>query len=211
MTHAVLLGDSIFDNAAYVRGGPDVIRQLRAVLPKGWQATLCAVDGDMTEDVLRQLRQVPKGASHFIISVGGNDALQHIGILEEKAATIAGALGRLAGLIAVFERSYGAMLDEVLRRGLPTAVCTIYDPRFPDPTLQRLAVTALALFNDCITRSASTRGLPVIELRSVCDSDDDYANPIEPSSQGGAKIAAAITGLLAEHDFSKRRTGLFVR
>lgn len=26
--HVVLLGDSIFDNAAYVRGGPDVVAQL---------------------------------------------------------------------------------------------------------------------------------------------------------------------------------------
>lgn len=33
MSHVVLLGDSIFDNAAYVAGGPDVIRQLREMLP----------------------------------------------------------------------------------------------------------------------------------------------------------------------------------
>jgi len=28
MRHVVLLGDSIFDNAAYVHGGPDVVAQL---------------------------------------------------------------------------------------------------------------------------------------------------------------------------------------
>ncbi|MGZ8470667.1 MAG: SGNH/GDSL hydrolase family protein, partial [Gemmatirosa sp.] len=33
MRHLVLLGDSIFDNAAYVRGGPDVVAQVRARLP----------------------------------------------------------------------------------------------------------------------------------------------------------------------------------
>lgn len=33
MSHVVLLGDSIFDNAAYVAGGPDVIHQLRERLP----------------------------------------------------------------------------------------------------------------------------------------------------------------------------------
>ena len=32
MKHIVLLGDSIFDNAAYVGGGPDVIEQLRSTL-----------------------------------------------------------------------------------------------------------------------------------------------------------------------------------
>jgi hypothetical protein len=32
----------------------------------------------------------------------------------------------------------------------------------------------------------------LIDLRLVCDSDDDFANPIEPSVRGGAKIAGAI-------------------
>jgi hypothetical protein len=43
--HVVLLGDSIFDNAAYTGREPDVITHLRRLLPNGWQATLCAVDG----------------------------------------------------------------------------------------------------------------------------------------------------------------------
>ena len=34
MKHIVLLGDSIFDNAAYVEGGPDVITQLNPFCPK---------------------------------------------------------------------------------------------------------------------------------------------------------------------------------
>ena len=45
MKHVVLLGDSIFDNAAYVAGGPDVVKQLRAALPNDWRATLNALDG----------------------------------------------------------------------------------------------------------------------------------------------------------------------
>ena len=43
MGHVVLLGDSIFDNALYVPGGPAVIDQLRRELPAGWSATLLAV------------------------------------------------------------------------------------------------------------------------------------------------------------------------
>ena len=34
--------------------------------------------------------------------------------------------------------------------------------------------------------------LTVLDLRTVCNSPEDYANPIEPSSTGGAKIAEAI-------------------
>ena len=47
MGHLVLLGDSIFDNAAYVRGAPDLVRQLRGQLPTTWDATLLAVDGSI--------------------------------------------------------------------------------------------------------------------------------------------------------------------
>jgi hypothetical protein len=38
--HLVLLGDSIFANAAYVGAEPDVIGHLRSLLPSGWTATL---------------------------------------------------------------------------------------------------------------------------------------------------------------------------
>jgi hypothetical protein len=38
--------------------------------------------------------------------------------------------------------------------------------------------------------------LPVIDLRLICDRDEDYANPIQPSVRSGEKIAAAIAGLV---------------
>jgi GDSL-like Lipase/Acylhydrolase family len=211
MSHVVLLGDSIFDNAAYVRGGPDVIRQLREILPTGWKVTLAAVDGAVTASVPRQLQGLPPDASHLIISVGGNDALGNIGVLDDASRSIADALNRLAGIGDGFERGYRAMLDSVLARALPTAVCTVYNPRYPDPRMQRLAVAGLTIFNDAITRQTFARGLPLIDLRLVCDEDADYANPIEPSSHGGEKIVRAIARLVTEHDFARRRTEVFVR
>jgi hypothetical protein len=210
--HIVLLGDSIFDNGAYVRRGePDVVRQLRDKLPAGAKATLAAVDGATTAGVARQLERLPADATHLIVSAGGNDALGNIGVLEDSSRSIADALTRLAAIGDGFGRGYRAMLGSVLDRGRPTALCTIYDPRYPDPRLQRLAVTGLALFNDVITRAAFAHGLPVLDLRLICDEDADFANPIEPSAQGGEKIAAAIARLLAEYDFARRRSAVFVR
>jgi hypothetical protein len=209
MTHVVLLGDSIFDNGAYVGGGPDVVRQLRARLPPGWRATLCAVDGAVTGGVPAQLARVPADATHLVVSAGGNDALRHAALLDEPARGVAEAVGRLAAVREGFLRDYRAMLDRVLARGLPTAVCTIYDARFPDPARQRLAVTALTLFNDVITREAFARGLPLIDLRLICDRDEDYANPIEPSVIGGEKIAAVIAKLAAGHNDVRRRSDVF--
>ena len=208
--HVVLLGDSIFDNAAYVRGGPDVVAQVRRHAPAGWKATLAAVDGAVTRGVETQLRSVPGDAGFLVVSAGGNDALGHVHFLAEGARSVAEVVGRLAGMMEEFERDYRRMPDALLARGLPAAVCTIYHPRFPDAGEQRLAVAALSVYNDVILREAFGRGLPVIDLRLVCSEDADYANPIEPSSHGGDKIARAIVRLVTESSPERKRTEVYV-
>jgi lysophospholipase L1-like esterase len=209
MNHVVLLGDSIFDNAAYTRGAPDVVRQVRQRLPRGWRATLSAVDGATTETVRDQLRFLPADATHLVVSVGGNDALGHIDFLGAPAGTTAEALLGLAEIAAEFERRYLGMLAEVLARDLPTAICTIYYPRFPDTVLQKIAVTALAVFNDCITRAALVNRLPLLDLRFVCTEEGDYADPIEPSARGGEKIAGSIARML-QRGFADGMTEVFM-
>ncbi len=211
MSHVVLLGDSVFDNAAYVAGAPDVIRQLQHRLQAGWKATLLAVDGSVTRDVRRQAAQIPIDATHLIVSCGGNDALGYAGLLNAPARSMTEVLTKLADVGENFRQNYRAMLGMLLDLNVPLAVCSIYNPRFPDPQLQRLAVTAVTVFNDALIREAFARGLPLLDLRLICNEEGDYANPIEPSVQGGEKIAAAITGLVAEHDFARRRTEAFVR
>jgi hypothetical protein len=209
--HIVLLGDSVFDNAAYIARGPDVVAHLRTAIPSGWRATLLAVDGATCSGVPRQLRGLPADATHLVVSAGGNDALGRSALLDESARSVADTLLKLSAIAAEFRAEYISMLEALGRTGLPVAVCTIYDPRFPDPLRRELGRTALAVINDVILREAVARGLPVIDLRLVCDEDADFANPIEPSVQGGAKIAAAILGLVASHDFRRRRTEVFIR
>ena len=194
--HVVLLGDSIFDNGVYVPGGPDVVRQVSDRLSRGSIATLLAIDGAVVSDVQRQLGRIPADATHLVLSVGGNDALGASGVLGDKAATVADALARLSRIADGFAARYQDMLENVLARGLPTALCTIYDANYPEPD-RRIIVAALALFNDVITRAAFARKLPLIDLRLICSDPQDYANPIEPSVQGGAKIASAIVTLIA--------------
>lgn len=209
MSHVVLLGDSIFDNAAYVRGGPAVVEQLRAKLPDGWKATLLAVDGSVTAGVRRQLDKVPRDATHLVVSVGGNDAIGHAGILDMRAQSAAEVLARLADAGEGFRRAYREMLGGVGALGLPAGVCTVYYPNFAEPALQRIASTALAVFNDIIIVEAFAARLPLIDLRLVCSEPADYANEIEPSVKGGDKIAAAMVELVREHDFGRRRTEVF--
>lgn len=197
MGHIVLLGDSIFDNAAYVPGEPDVVRQLRELLPEDWSASLAAVDGAVTRNVAAQLSHLPGEASHLAVSVGGNDALTASHILGARAETVGDGVAMLAEAQARFAADYSAMLAQVLERGLPTALATIYDtPRWAPN--HRIIRTALAVFNDVITRAAFEHALTLIDLRLICADDEDYANPIEPSAKGGAKIAAAIARFLEQ-------------
>lgn len=196
MPHVVLLGDSIFDNGAYTAGGPDVVAQLREALPAGWQATLAAVDGATTRQLPAQLRRLPAEASHLVVSMGGNDALHRAGVLGVKVGSCAEGLALLAAAVADFEAAYQAALTACRAPGLPLTLCTIYNGRFDDPAYQRVTTTALTAFNDVILRQAVVHGLTLLELRLICNEARDYANPIEPSSAGGAKIAAAIAHAL---------------
>jgi len=208
VSHVVLLGDSIFDNARYVPGGPAVVDQLRARLPAGWRATLLAVDGSVTTDVARQLARLPADATHLVVSTGGNDALGSGGLVRDAGVSAADGFAALADIWAEFRRDYRAMLAAVLAAGTPAVVCTVYDAI---PGLAPAEAAGLAVFNDVIVREAAAAGLPVLDLRRVCDRAADYADvsPIEPSRVGGAKIAAAVARVVAAHDFARGETVVY--
>jgi hypothetical protein len=195
MLHIVLLGDSIFDNASYVPGGPAVIDQLRQRLPDGWQATLLAFDGHVTDDVPSQLESLPADATHLVVSVGGNDALQYSGILSTQVSHVAEALQQLGTAQREFGQRYRAMLQDVIESKRPTIVCTIYDAcPFASEVERQVIPVALSLFNDEIRRAAVELDLSVLELRDICTASSDYSelSPIEPSVSGGEKIVAKI-------------------
>jgi GDSL-like Lipase/Acylhydrolase family len=198
MSHLVLLGDSILDNEAYTKGGPDVITQVRALLPNEWKASLLAIDGSTTNDVPAQVARLPHDATHLVLSVGGNDALMHLAVLEKPVSSVAEAVAALADIVSDFEVRYRVAIAACMATRTPLTVCTIYNGCFADLSFQRIAATTLTLFNDAIMRVATDYRISVIDLRSVCMLEEDYANPIEPSSVGGQKIARVIVGLVSD-------------
>jgi lysophospholipase L1-like esterase len=167
------------------------------------------VDGSVTTDVITQIPKIPSSATHLIVSAGGNDGLSRADILQRPAGSVGAAVDQLASLRAEFHQNYRRMLNALLALKLPLALCTVYDPRFPDALMQRLTTTALNIFNDCILREAITHGLPVLDLRLICTEPEDYANEIEPGVHGGRKIAAGILNLFQNHDFSSNRTVVY--
>ncbi len=172
-------------------------------------ATLLAVDGSISIDVIEQISKIPQTATHLVVSAGGNDGLSRADILQRSATSVASAVEQLAAIRADFQEKYRRMLESLLALKKPLAVCTVYDPNFPEPFMQRLTTTALNIFNDCILREAITYGVPVIDLRLICTERQDYANEIEPGVAGGRKIAEAILRLVQRHDFSGKRTVVY--
>ena len=225
MAHVTLCGDSIFDNKSYVQPGePDVTTQVNALLPEGFKATRLAIDGDVTQGISRQLQTLSNDATDLFISVGGNDALDGINVFTEPVANVGEALIYLNTMRNQFETQYREMLQHALSQQLPLTVCSIYYPRFhsqnlervfPDgngvngETLQKMAMVALANFNDVIFRQAFQLKVPLIDLRVLCDEEEDFANPIEPSAVGGQKIARAIVDMLDSSEGSERKSVVY--
>lgn len=190
--HIVLLGDSIFDNRSYTGAEPDVVTHLRALLPAGARATLLAVDGATTRSMAGQVSAIPSDATHVVVSIGGNDALGNLDLIQASATFAADPLRLLGERVDRFEADYRSAVQPVLDRGLPATLCTIYNGALEDAAQAARARVALMMFNDVILRVAFEHRASVIDLRLVCHETADYANPIEPSGHGGMKIARVI-------------------
>jgi hypothetical protein len=210
MAHIVLLGDSIFDNKAYTAGEPDVITHLRGMMSPEWKATLQAIDGSVIKNVSKQMSDCSPDATHFVISVGGNDAILNADVLQMVVNSSAEVFNELANRVGTFEHHYREMLKTVLSKNLPTVVCTIYFPNIPENFAQKISAAALASFNDVIIRQAVLHSVPVLDLRLICNEKTDYANEIEPSGQGGRKIAAKILEAVQTHNFAAKQTSIYV-
>lgn len=198
MTHIVLLGDSIFDNAAYVDGAPAVIDQVSSLLPSRWNASLLAVDGNVTADVREQVKRIPSDTTHLVVSVGGNDALGTLNQMHSPAKLgMMQALSLLSEIQGQFAKDYIDTLKALCKSGIPVVCCTIYDQV---PGLSRELRTALSIFNDVIVRECARSNVQVLDLRLICTEYSDYSevSPIEPSSKGGQKIASRIVDIVRQ-------------
>jgi hypothetical protein len=178
-----------------------VLAQLQELLPSGWKASLRAADGAITNDVAGQLVELPADATHLVLSVGGNDLLRWAWDLPTPVSMSPGVFQQLAQVIGEFQSTYRGLVEACLERGFPLVVCTIYNGNFADQEFQAMAQMAVAEFDDVILRLAQEKGLRAIDLRLVCASVEDYANPIEPSAVGGGKIAAAIWRTISDPEY----------
>ncbi len=193
----LLLGDSIIDNATYVQPGePDVAAQVKGKLPD-FEVERRAVDGSVTSDVLRNQIGDLNDDDYIILSSGGNDALLNVQVLDNtETRTSRHTLNDLWDIRSAFQSKYSVLLNALKGKQRQVLVFTIYDPAFAqfgsETKEQKAAEAGLSIFNDVIQREALSHGCDILEIRTLFNDPADYANPIEPSAQGGEKLAIEI-------------------
>jgi lysophospholipase L1-like esterase len=194
-----LLGDSIIDNAGYLRPGePDVASQLAS-----HTVVKHAIDGAKSGDVLaRQVAEVER-AEHIVLSAGGNDAMAQIHLLEDPVQQCAkDVLVRLWSIREEFQRSYAALLARLALTRRPVLVLTVYNPCFHahgfGAAYHQAAESAVSIINDVVQQEARHRLFDILELRTLFNDPADYVNPIEPSAIGGAKLANSMSDWVSE-------------
>jgi hypothetical protein len=152
-----------------------------------------------------QIADISPGVGRVVLSVGGNDALLNADILNLPVTSTREALHLFGDRASKFEENYRSAVTDLTERVPKVTVCTIYNGNLPEDQAPSARV-ALMMFNDAILRVAFQLRLPVIDLRLVCGEPSDYANPIEPSGQGGAKIARAIVRIPLNLSTESNRT-----
>jgi hypothetical protein len=186
-----LVGDGILANGAHTKGQPDSASVLRQLLP-AWTVTLVAGEGSTMADVASQLSKLPAGVDLAVLSVGGNDAMKHVDLLQLPAASSGETLDALIamadGFAGIYERAVKSVRDRVPR----LVLCTIYEPPLVGKNTASRARVVVTMLNDGILRTAYRWGLDVLDLRAICTDPGDFTQQISPSGTGAAKIGRAI-------------------
>merc|ERR1740123_187707 len=79
------------------------------------------------------------------------------------------------------------------------ACCTVYRPNFEHLFFKSLASFSLGIHNSRLTQIAEDLGCSILDIASILEGKEDFANPLELSTRGGAKVVENITNFVGEH------------
>ncbi len=217
MKHMYLLGDSIIDNKVYVGPGEfSVLEHLESLSDLDFSQL--AVDGDTTVDVLNnQLGSLDKTSDFTVLSIGGNDLLEHLPLLVDSISknTFSRNLEIMNEFIDPIKDRYEKIVEYLSKKEGKLLLCTVYNGDFERGDGQedsmfgfgdllkgkQEAITVIGrVFNDVVYSTGKKFGVEVLELREIFTESIDYANPIEPSHIGGGKLAKKILEWADDHE-----------
>ncbi len=181
------VGDSMLNNAHYVGAGESVLDCLQMLGSKNCNYVMLAKDGARLSDVFQQIDTLTASATGsdscmMVVSVGGNDILSEAKPVSQASLVDAETLEYFQIFLKLV-KSIHVRFD----RKMQIFVLNLYYPgskkRFHDRIRQ---------WNAWLDEHALTAGYTVIHTDSVMTEADDICYKIEPSPQGGEKIAGLI-------------------
>jgi len=197
MANVSLLGDSIIDNKVYVQPYEFSVKEHLENNSDHLFHQL-AVDGHTTKDVLRsQLNSLPNLATHQVISMGGNDLLNHISFLKSGVElTPREVMEQAVCKLAPIKHRYRSIVKKLSQENTKILLCTVYEGNLSIDIFYRdisyASMAMVSMLNDVIFSTGATFNVDVLELRNIFTEEEDYANPIETSHIGGKKLASRI-------------------
>lgn len=189
--HVVLIGDGLGGLARPKERSPGELEgKLMPGRRDAWKLTVLPADQILAPSPLSEF---PADATHIVISIEGNHAIQDSGLLAGKPGSMEEGLARLSYAADQFEDKVEALIRAAQETRLPTVICSMWPPRYPEPTRQRAAVAALGIFNSRILRRAVDARISLVDLRRVCTEQGDYADQTMLSRMGLQKAANVIS------------------
>eukprot|EP00930_Biecheleria_cincta_P002428 TRINITY_DN103439_c0_g1_i1.p1 TRINITY_DN103439_c0_g1~~TRINITY_DN103439_c0_g1_i1.p1 ORF type:complete len:354 (-),score=64.37 TRINITY_DN103439_c0_g1_i1:89-1150(-) len=202
--HVVLLGDSTLDNVRHLdldAGEMSIEGQLsKRCAEKGWEFTLLARDGSTLDDVARQqIPFIPDEATHLVLSASGNNLLSLLNEMADSHWSLGSMVSSIGEGLPQVAESYRRLLQAMKSSGCHMACCTVYRPQFRHIFLRTLATLSLGVHNARIHQIAQELDISVIDMGVLFDCDEDFANPLELSTQGGAKVVENVMQFMRDH------------
>lgn len=174
--HVVLLGDSMVNNQNYVFENESVEYYLKQEYPF---LNNLATDGAKMNDLNTQLHKLkslntPKDSS-IIISIGGNDLLDNQNVQK------------------VFKK-YKQLLSDVLRE-YPDIHIYVLNIYYPPCCRFKRYYNIITQWNNLLN-SLKSSNITIIPISEMLTEKDDFIFEIEPSKEGGKKIANKIIDII---------------
>jgi lysophospholipase L1-like esterase len=184
----ILLGDSIFQNDAYVSDGKSVNNLL---LERTNGKSIClAVDHSKIVDIYDQVLKIPdnlnSSSTTIFLSAGGNDILNHY-VDDNNDITNKTILGTIFA-------AYKNVIKSIKNK-IPNANIVLLDIYYPENITYKQYHPIIKEWNEMIynyARESKNNIKGVLKISGILTKSDDFTLGIEPSSIGSQKLIEAI-------------------
>ncbi len=183
----VLLGDSILDNKSYVSDGKSVENFL---IERNNNVYNLAKDNSKIIDTFNQINNIPiklNNKNTFIfLSVGGNDILsQYLDKNEDITNT---------SILKSMLLSYKNLVKSIKNRN-PNSNIILLDIYYPNNLTYKRFHSIIKEWNQMLYNYGKKYNYNVLKISEYLTQENDFSFGIEPSSNGGKKIAELILSI----------------